>query len=318
MRARWMQTALMLMCGAIVTRAYAADVELRIFDASELIKNPTDYPAPDLSLHSSASIMVDPLAGPPPESGLRVPDLVTLFHDRLFPADFADQSTSIAENNGALVIMAPPATGTKIEHYLTTLHGLTKSQLVMKGLLVQSARIPDATVFDAEALKKIQGDPAAAATRAAPRLLCYNAQIAHVESGRNFNFIRDYDVAGSIYDPVVATAHEGFVFEVRPTLAGDRTQVTASIRFTYTSAAGKPETREIVMASPARPNADAAAPAAPAPTLKIDVPSLDTQHISTEVRIPVGKWVLAGVMNNTVPESKEKYLLFFVSADEAR
>jgi hypothetical protein len=315
MRAQWVFG---IALGTILAvGASAADVELQVYDVSEMTKSPVDYPGADLSIRGGQGMIESAAASAATDYGMKVTDLVTLLHDRMFATAFADPSTSIAESSGSMVVMQTPVVQKQIAQTLSKLHTTLKTQLVAKGLLFQSAQIPTASIFDQEELKKLMGDRSAAGTRAAPRVVCYNAQRVHIQSGKNSNYIRDYDVAGTLYDPVVSTAQEGFVFEVHPTLTSDHANVDVDVHFTYSAAVGKAETRSVVMSAPPdAKNEEGAAPAAL--SLKIDVPSLETQRINTKVRIPKGKWVLAGVMNNTAPDTKEKYMLFFVNVDEAR
>jgi len=314
--------------------AHPIPLELRVFDVSDLIKAPVDFPAPNMSLNVPSNV-VDPFTGTPVQSNLNIANLTTLLHDRMFAAAFADATTSIAEENGCLVVVQRMDIQKQIGQFLSTLRATLRPQMVVKGMLVASAEIPAASIFDSEALAKVLGPKGSAAALASPRLICSNAQRVHVRSGTMFNYISDYDVAGAVYDPVIATALDGYIFEVRPTLSSDRSCAQVDVNFQFNTRTGKSETRNIVMAPPAVAASSTSTPTVPmtpaikpieepptesapnAMRLPIEIPSMNSQQIRTQVRVPAGKWVLAGVMNNPNTQAKENRLLLFISADVA-
>lgn len=315
-------------------------VELRVYDVSDIVRNMYDYPGPDLTLGGAHST-VNPNAPAPVTEAFAASSMVTLIHDRSFAAAFADPATSICEQDTCLVVLQRADVHKQIAQLLAGIRATLRPQVVVKALLVASAEIPQATLFDPEALAKVLGPKGAAGAVASPRLVCSNMQRVHSRSGQMFNYIRDYDVAGAVYDPVVATALDGYVFEVRPTLSGDRSSTEIDLRFQLGARTSRDETRNIVMAPPVAPPRGAANPvqielkpgeepaaaaaanpvhvsgAANANRLPIELPAMHTQQIRTQVRIPEGKWILAGVMNNPNAEAKENRLLLFVSAELA-
>ena len=293
------------------------------YDVADLTSITTDFPGPGLTLRSAAGTVVDPFAtATGPVRHRTAADLVTLIHDRMLPAEFADPETSIAENNGELLIMARKSTQLRAGHFLAELRHTCKLQVAVKALLVPMADVPAATLFDAEALAKLLGAPGMAAALAAPRILCTNGQRTHTRSGQLFSYIRNYDLAGAVYEPDVSTGLDGCVMEVLPIISGDGASVTTTLRFTYSTRIGKMETRAIVLAPPV--NAVEGKQAADVKlgdrtaaevVLPIDAPAVNIQAISAELRIPHGKWVLAGVMNNPDKDAQEKRLLLLVSAE---
>ncbi len=327
MRKLWM---VMLLCGVVSGASAPAEeakpglaVELQIYDVADIIKQPTDFPASRLYPGNSDSSIVSPFVDITPAPSFQAADIVSLLHDRVFAAEFADPRTSIAESGGCLVVMQTPAIQKKVTSYISKLRGIMKPQVIIKGKLMSAADIPAGTIFDAAAFSKLNATVKPESILASTRLLSYNGQLVHTQSGRLYSYIRDYDVAGSVYDPVIGHGLEGYVFETRSTLSSDRNSADVNLRFTFTAPSGKPETRNIVLAPPvtsvtaAGEKAPDAAAAAQTVTLPIDVPSIDVQEISTTLRVPLGKWMLAGVMNNPVPNAAEKRVLLFISIELA-
>ena len=99
----------------------SSNVELEIYDVRDLTTQITDFPGPRIDLGTQAGNIVDPFATQPVVNQLKAPDLVQLIHDRLLPAEFADPQTSIAENNGQLVVMQRPEVHEKIRHLLRSI-----------------------------------------------------------------------------------------------------------------------------------------------------------------------------------------------------
>ena len=296
-----------------------AAVELQIYDVSDLVKTVTDYPGPTVVPGGLGFTVVDPFATPAPQTGFKVPDLVTLLHDRVYPAAFADQNTSIAENNGSLIVVQTPEIQKKIRVYISKLRETIKPQVVVKGVLIAAADAPAANILDAAAFSKMTAALPAESVLGAPRLICYNGQLVHTQSGHESSIIRDFDAAGAVYSPVIASVFDGYVFEVRPTLNSDRSSADVNLRFTFNQQQPKVETRSILLAPPiAEHNPEKALNAGTPPlALTIDEPTVNVQHLSTTLHAPLNKWVLAGVMNNPNPDAPEKRLLFFVSVEPA-
>ena len=137
-----------------------------------------------------------------------------------------------------------------------------------------------------------------------------------------FNYVRDYDVAGALYEPVISSALEGCVMEVLPSVSVDGASVSMRFRFNYAMRTGKMETRSIVLAPPVKAveplkNEEIKIGEAPSAgiVLPIDIPAMNVQSVNTDLRIPQGKWVLAGVMNNPDIDAKEKRLALLVTAE---
>ena len=193
-----------------------AGYELRIFDVADLATEPTDYPAPMMTLNSPQTTGFVNAAGVTPASTvMRAADLTTLIHDRMLAAEFADPQTSIAEQNGQLVVMQHKSVHQKIAQFLSELRVTAKAQIVVKALLVPAAEIPATAVLDAAALAKILGPQGSAAAVAAPRVVCFNGQLSHARSGSTFNYLRDYDVAGAVYDPVIKSFLTGVALDLK-------------------------------------------------------------------------------------------------------
>jgi len=64
----------------------------------------------------------------------------------------------------------------------------------------------------------------------APRITMYNNQRAFIMAVEQQPFIADYDVSGTMYDPVIQTIMTGTILDVRPTVSHDRRYVTLTMQ----------------------------------------------------------------------------------------
>lgn len=314
------------------------EVELRIYDVSELTSSNPDYPGPDGSLISN-TVEGAPVQGQPaPRAVPTCASISDMIRQRVSPDQWdAALGTSIEEMGGRLVIMQRPAIHSVVNHLLKVFTGAARAQVVVKALMIPSADIPDQTFFESDGLNKLFGGDASTHAIAAPRLVCFNKQRAHVVSGTEVNCVRDLDVNGDTHDPVIATLIEGIVFDVTPILSDDRSTVDIDLRVTMNAnvkrnpkVLGVSPAANLRAVAPLQEVENGAAKDAAARTvnqmmnaqyvagIEMDTPSMDNGAIRTDVVIPSGKWILAGTMNNLDAKSAKKNLLVFVSAEEVK
>lgn len=324
-------------------------VELRIYDIHNLTNSAPDYPGPDLTLGLTQVVAVSqPAAGFAPKAA-PVPttaSIADMLKTRVRP-DSWDQAlgTSVEEMGGYLVVMQRPEIHGQISELLSAFAESSQAQVAVKGLLIPSATLPDATYFTDDELNKTFGGNAAAAASAAPRVLCLNKQRVHVLSGASFTVVKGADINGDTLDPVVSTLVSGFAFDVRPTLSFDQMTTDIELRATF-NANVKRNPRSLGAPAGSNLHATVALHAGETSTtttknvngqneitassahaagqllnsqyavgLEMDLPSMDTNAVRTEVSIPQGKWVLAATLNNPDVKAGKKNLLLFVTAE---
>jgi hypothetical protein len=341
--------AILAAANARAADAKPEEPELRIYDIHTLTESTPDYPGP--SAEFTAGIMANTQAVPNVKgfvpAAVTVPtaaSIADMIRSRVRPDQWdAALGTSVEEMGGSLVIMQRPEIHAMIAQLLNAFEASGTPQLVVKGLLVPSAFIPDNTYFDQTGLDQFLNSDPAAAPVAAPRLVCYNKQRVYVMSGTEMAYVRDLDVNGDSYDPAMGTLLSGVVFDVRPTLSADRAYCDVECRVTLNSNV-KRNPRLLGTTStqphmPRPPQADATVPAVkkevakPNPDngadarsgrplssdnvtgIELDLPSMNSDVVRTDVSIPAGKWVLAATLNNNDEKSDKKYLLLFVTAE---
>jgi hypothetical protein len=302
--------------------------EMRCYDVRDLTNVAADRPAPAELLN----IVIGPkwIANPPVNKVDNVAPTLTniadLIRTRIRP-DTWDPAlgTTIEERGGLLVVMQSPEMHKLVAQLLNTFRAEHRPQVVVKALLAPAVELPRETYFDKAALHKLLGRKVNAEALATPRIVCFNTQRTHVVSGREFTYIRDYDVSGNAYDPDLGVGLEGYVFEVLPTLSTDRKSTQVEVKFMFSSNVSDKRNSVITLAAPIALAEDKKPPA----VNKVDKPatpriSLAAQRISADVRtlqthvvVPDGQWVLAGTMLNPDREAAEKFLLFFISAELA-
>jgi len=64
----------------------------------------------------------------------------------------------------------------------------------------------------------------------APKLTMYNNQRAYIMAAMQRAYISDYDISGSVYDPIISTIMTGTVLDVRPTVSHDRRYITMTFQ----------------------------------------------------------------------------------------
>ena len=252
-----------------------------------------------------------------------------MIHDRIRPETWDPAlGASIDERAGQLVIMQTPAVHKLIGKLLNDFGALEKTQIVIKGLLMTANNLPKETYFDSATLAKLSKSAGETAVLARPRIVCYNTQRTHIVSGKEFSYIWGYNILGDMYEPESITVLDGYVLDVKPLLSGDRKTVQVEVRFTLYTNLKNTTTAAVLLAPPVQkvsPGGEKAVERnagehSGAAKMPVDIPTSDTRTLRAQLVIPEGQWVLAGTFSNPVAESKQKdkYLLFFISAELAK
>jgi hypothetical protein len=211
----------------------AEPVQLNVYDVSDVIAPIRDYPGPayatSQTFHRAST--GNPFAQAHEPAGIQAADIAALISERLLPKEFADPATAIQESNGRLVVMQTARVQTLIGEVIKSLRETTRPQVCVKAVLAALPDTPEETYFDDAAFTKLTA--AGDAVLASPRLVCYSGQRAHVVSGREINAVTDLDISGNAYDPVVSTLLDGFVLDVRPQLAADRSATELTLSFSW-------------------------------------------------------------------------------------
>ena len=339
-----------LSCAFLATAVAAADApkeenELRIYDVTELCTPIPDYPGPDPMLTFPQQNPANPVAqnAQPVQSSAGTPTTASLsdmIRQRIAPDQWdAALGTSIEEMAGRLVVMQTPSIHSSIEQLLKSLSTTAKTQVVVKGLLIPAAEIPDQTYFDMPELNKLFDGNAARQAIATPRVVCsVNKQRSHIVSGTEINSVIDMNINGDTHDPVIGTLLDGVVFDVLPILSDDHSNVDVDVRLTWSANVKRHRPRALGLGTGANMRALSPLPQQVSGSttkdggstnstvnqmlnsqyaigIEMDMPTMDSGVVRTEVAIPNGKWVLAGTMNNTDPKSEKKNLLLFVNAE---
>ena len=318
-----------------------AKPDARIYDVRTLTETAPDYPGPSAEFTTSAGGH----AGTVKVAGRSViaptaASIADMIRTRIRPESWDGAlGTSIEEMGGNLLVVQTPEVHALIAQLLKSFESRGVPQVTVKALLVPSYGTPDATFYDAASLEKALGADPFVEAFAAPRLVCFNKQRSHVSSGTEMAYVRDLDVNGDAYDPVVSTVLNGVVLDVRPTLSFDRSSCDVELRLTLNtnvkrnprylgvsaSDAGKgvpllqPEPagaakKEAGKSDDAAHAANPALSAEHAVGVELDMPTMNAQVVRTDLSIPAGKWVLAATLNNSDEKSDKKFLLVFVAA----
>ena len=329
-------------------------VILKIYDVRDLTEDVADFPGPDLSLGGVSAAAPAPnqphvvKAQVVTTSTPTAASIADMIKTRIRPDTWdAALGTSVEEMAGRLVVMQKPEIHALIQQLLKSLSNDAKPQLVVRAMLIPAITSPEGTFFDAESLTKALGGNPAADAVAVPQIVCFNKQRVDIFSGTDHNYVSGVDVNGDSYDPVVQQILTGFVLDVRPVLSGDRKFVDMDLRLSLNSglkmnsrfmgASGHPALQAVgSLPQPetgsrttkkTEPGKDDDTPANSAKNvnqvmnsqytagIEMDFPTVESGAIRTNAAAPLGKWVLAGSMNNPDEKSPKKQLLCFVMAD---
>lgn len=355
---RFILPVVVIVCGLAASGVEDAEkrkedaVALKIYDLRAATKTATDFPSTLFSpAHFAQASDANPFMVQAPAPMPCPADFAALLRDRMLPLEFADPVTSIEESEGRLVVMQKPAVHRQIAEILNALSARLSPQVAVQALeFGVSPELALAWLGKAGkplprgVVEQLLKPESGAELAAAPQLVAYNKQRCHVKAGRTFTYVAGADAVGAQLSPVVASDLSGVAMDVRPQL--DFQQASVRLEFRYLRAGRKQQPRHATVAAPfirqaaepgSTPDAKApqpqeegkAPPEQPQTTpvfpnektsITLDLPSLERRTISTELRLPLETWVLAGVLD-PLPGAAEKsldsrHLLVFVRCEK--
>ena len=132
----------------------------------------------------------------------------------------------------------------------------------------------------------------------APKLMQFNNQRSHVMVAQQRSYIKDYDVSGAVYDPVIGSFLTGVVLEVKPTVSNDKRYITLELR---PGTAVELTPPLIVFIT----NSGNIAVGGGSINLPIELPNLELRSVNSTVTIPDGGTMLfSGLINDQKIDQK--------------
>ena len=123
----------------------------------------------------------------------------------------------------------------------------------------------------------------------APKLLQLNNQRAHVVVIQQQSYIKDYDIAGAVFDPVISTFITGVVLDVKPTVSHDKRYITLDLRPGVSAQIAAPSVVTIRGAV----------------NLPIDLPNLELRAFNSTVTVPDnGTMLFSGLVSDQKFDAK--------------
>lgn len=132
----------------------------------------------------------------------------------------------------------------------------------------------------------------------APKLMQFNNQRSHILVAQQRSYIKDYDVSGAVFDPVISSFLTGVVLEVRPTVSNDKRYITLELRPGTAVELTPPLIIFITNGGNIQiPGGNI--------NLPIELPNLELRSINTTVTIPDnGTMLFSGLINDRKIDSK--------------
>ncbi len=132
----------------------------------------------------------------------------------------------------------------------------------------------------------------------APKLMQFNNQRSHILVAQQRSYIKDYDISGAVYDPVVSSFLTGVVLEVRPTVSNDKKYITLELK-PGTAIELTPPTILFITSGGSITAGGGAI------NLPIELPNLELRSINTTVTIPDnGTMLFSGLINDRKIDTK--------------
>lgn len=133
----------------------------------------------------------------------------------------------------------------------------------------------------------------------APKLMQFNNQRAHILVAQQRSYIRDYDVSGAVFDPVLSSFLIGVVLEVKPTVSNDRRYITLDMR---PGTAVELTPPQIIFITNAGLDVNIGGGTI---NLPIELPNLELRSVSTTVTVPdQGTVLMSGLISDRKIDAK--------------
>ena len=132
----------------------------------------------------------------------------------------------------------------------------------------------------------------------APKLMQFNNQRAHILVAQQRSYIKDYDVSGAVYDPVISSYLIGVVLEVKPTVSNDKRYITLDCRPGTAIELTPPAIIFITNSRDVQTGGGTI-------NLPIELPNLELRSVSTTVTVPDGGTMLfSGLISDRKIDAK--------------
>jgi type II secretory pathway component GspD/PulD (secretin) len=133
----------------------------------------------------------------------------------------------------------------------------------------------------------------------APKLMQFNNQRSHILVAQQRSYIKDYDVSGAVFDPVISSFLIGVVLEVKPTVSNDKRYITLDVRPGTALELTPPQ---IVFITNAGLDVNIGGGNI---NLPIELPNLELRSISTTVTVPDnGTMLFSGLISDRKIDAK--------------
>ncbi|HYF49479.1 MAG TPA: hypothetical protein VEJ63_08740, partial [Planctomycetota bacterium] len=135
----------------------------------------------------------------------------------------------------------------------------------------------------------------------APKLMQFNNQRSHILVAQQRSYIRDYDISGAVFDPVISSFLTGVVLEVKPTVSNDKRYITLDVRPGTAVELTPPQIVFITNSG----DVNNGAVGQTSINLPIELPNLELRSISTTVTVPDnGTMLFSGLITDRKIDAK--------------
>ncbi len=226
------------------------------YDLGALTYFAPDFPGPNLALRL-ANTMSGGIAGLGSDEEMETirlteDEVAELIRSNIDPDSWEHPRNVLEVRAGAIVVTHTPAMHAKVRSYIAKLLKSRVAEVRCEMMVV----VADAALLQLIARRTGPAIPAAAmqqwlAAPSAPSAIAgyasfsvQNRQRSSADAVRCLRIVRDWDTEvaedAKIGDPIVGVVYEGFVGDMRPTLAGDGKAVALQLRPTLAQLAGEP------------------------------------------------------------------------------
>ena len=269
---------------------------MRMFDVSSLTAGVSDFPGPSLELGYLSEGGSPTTAFSPPQddaSPISPEQLIAAIQDNVARESWKNARNTLSIMGNQIVVVQTPAILDLIAEFLAVAaparNRIIGVEVVLVGLDDTSWISRRAALSGASPAQDALKDLLTAASKGggirvvtSARGACMSDQRFHVWAGGEQAYLQDHDVeiaqSAAATDPVIGILATGCVLDIRPTLAGDGKGLHLELRPAYNASAG-PETFD-----PKAPNVG-----------KLQKIRASVFMVQTQMYVPDGAWVLAGV-----------------------